>query len=377
MRISDVQHQPRAHRIIWRALASRRMPHAYLFTGPEGVGREMLAVSLAQVLLCASPVKRTGLEGQGPEEEISDACGECQDCRLVEAGTHPDLFLIYRQLGKQHPDPLVRKRLATQLGVDVVRHFLIAQAGHHPSRGRAKVFIVREAERMNDEAQNALLKTLEEPPPDTFIILLAPSLDRMLPTTRSRCQHVPFQALPVEFVHERLRALRPDADPAAMSYAARHSGGSLGQALQVIDDGIYAMKRTWGGRLAELAAAGPAFAAHALAGPFEADARALAKLIAERDPDISDTDATRGGIRILLGVLADFYVDALRKAGGADLPPINADQPEVIAALLRRNNADSISAALRAIQNTESNLARNANIQLTLEGLFIHLGHSA
>lgn len=371
MRISDVQHQPRAQRIIGRALASRRMPHAYLFTGPEGVGKEMFALGLAQTLLCASPVKRPG---RVAEEETADPCCECQDCRLVEAGTHPDLFLIYRQLGKQHPDPLVRRRLATELSVDVVRHFLINQAGHRPGRGRAKVFIIREAERMSRGAQNALLKTLEEPPPDTFLILLAPGLDLMLPTTRSRCQHVPFQSLPVEFVRERLRALRPDADPAAISYMARHSGGSLGQALRGIDDGVYPMKRAWGQRLAELAAAGPSFAAHAQAGPFEADARTLAKLIAERDPDTSDTDATRGGVRILLKVLADFYVDALRQAGGADLPPINEDQPEILAALLRSNDIDSLAAGLREIQNAEAHLARNAHIQLTLEGLFIRLG---
>lgn len=373
MRISDVQHQPRAHRIIQRALAGRRMPHAYLFAGPEGVGKEMLALGLAQTLLCSSPVKRPG---PVPEEEIADPCGECQDCRLVEAGTHPDLFLIYRQLGKQHPDPIVRRRLATELGVDVIRHFLISQAGHRPARGRAKIFIVREAERMSRGAQSALLKTLEEPPPDTFLILLAPGLDQMLPTTRSRCQHVTFQALPVEFVRERLQALRPDAPATAIAYEARHSGGSLGQALREIDDGVYPMKLAWGQRLAEMATAGPSFAAHSLAGPLETDAKALAKLIADRDPDISDTDATRAGIRTLLGVLADFYLDALRRAGGANLPPINEDQPEVIAALLKANSAESLAAALREIQNTEANLARNANIQLTLEGLFIHLARN-
>jgi DNA polymerase-3 subunit delta' len=405
VRISDVQHQPRAHRIIQRALASRRMPHAYLFAGPEGVGKEMMALGLAQTMLCASPVHGAGAEvlqeaeargrageqkegGQDarspvggrdahPPEQYIDACGACQDCRLVEAGTHPDQFLIYRQLGKQHPDALVRKRLATQLGVDVIRHFLINQAGHRPSRGRAKVFIVREAERMSEEAQNALLKTLEEPPPDTFLILLAPGLDRMLPTTRSRCQHVLFSALPPGFVRGRLGALRPEADAAALAYAARHCGGSLGQALREIDDGVYAMKCAWGRRLAELATAGPSFAAHALAGPFEQDAKALAKLIADRDPDISDTDATRAGIRTLLAAMADFYLDATRRAQEADLPLVNADQPEVIDALLRTGGTDGPAGGLREIHNTESNLARNANIQLTLEGLFIRLTQAA
>ena len=103
MSIFDVQHQERAHRIIQRALASERMPHAYLFAGPEGVGREMLATRLAGILLCSSPIRRPIPEGIGGLHNLGegrDACGECQDCRLVAAGTHPDLFLIYRQINR-------------------------------------------------------------------------------------------------------------------------------------------------------------------------------------------------------------------------------------------------------------------------------------
>ncbi len=403
MSIFDVQHQPRAHRIIQRALSCERMPHAYLFAGPEGVGKEMLAHALAQTLLCESPVRRAMPETIAeavPGGQGADACGECQDCRLVGAGTHPDLFLIYRQLNRQHPDAAVRKQKALVLGVEVIRHFLIDRVGTRPSRRRAKVFIVREAERLNESAQNSLLKTLEEPPDATFIILLTHAMDRMLPTTRSRCQQVVFQSLPDDYVADRLRVLRRDAEAPEVTYIARHAGGCLGAALRQIDDGLYALKRTWGDRLAGLfgaagghdresasgratasarrpdpqAARGPA--PHELARPFTDDAKTLGNCVIGRDPEVSQTDATRVGLQSLLAVLADFYLDALRQVNDAQLPQINADQPEVIDQLAQTHTTASLVSALKHLSDAETNLARNAHIELTLETLFIRLAQS-
>ena len=380
MSIFDVQHQERAHRIIQRALASNRMPHAYLFAGPEGVGREMLATRLAAALLCSSPVRRPLPEGiAGPHEpgEGRDACGECQDCRLAAAGTHPDLFLIHRQLNRLHPDATIRKQKALFLGVDVIRHFVVERQAMRPNRGRAKVFIVREAQRLNDAAQNCLLKTLEEPPADTFIILLTSAMDRMLPTTRSRCQQVVFRSLPDGYVTDRLQALRPDASAEAIGYIARHAGGSLGLALRQTDDGLYALKRAWGGRLMELVTAAPGFWPHKLAGPFLTDAKELAKGVAERDPDVSDTDATRAGLQMLLAVLADFCLDALRQGVGMTSGTINADQPDVVDRLRAGYGPGPLGQALRHLSEAAANLGRNAHLELTLETLFIRLAAAA
>jgi DNA polymerase-3 subunit delta' len=377
--IFDVQHQQRAHRVIQQALASQRMPHAYLFAGPDGVGREMLAGRLACLLLCDSPVRSPlpeELAGTTADGHGLDACGRCADCRLVQAGTHPDLHLIYRQLNRQHPDSTVRKQKALFLGVDVIRHFVVDRAGTRPMRGRAKVFIIREAERLNDSAQNALLKTLEEPPPDTFLILVTAGLDRMLPTTRSRCQQVHFRTLPVDYVTERLRELRPEAPTEAIEYLARHSEGSLGLSLQMLDDDLYPLKRAWGERLLELVAGGRGFAAHALAAPFHTHARQLAERVSERDPDVSDTDAARNGLQTLLGVLGDFYLDALRLKVGFASCPVNTDQPEVIERLAAGSPV-SLSTALRRLADADASLGRNAGIELVLETLFITLSTAA
>jgi hypothetical protein len=157
-----------------------------------------------------------------------------------------------------------------------------------------------------------------------------------------------------------------------MEYAARRSGGSLGAALRQVDDGLFALKGPWGPRLLELARGGRGFAPHALAKPFEADAKVLAKLVSDRDPDVSETDATRAGLQTLLGALGDFYLDALRQATGATIDPINLDQPEIIAGLAVQSPA-SLTQALRELSEADANLTRNANIELTLESLFIGL----
>jgi DNA polymerase-3 subunit delta' len=216
--LADVKHQATAQRMLQRAISSHRVPHAYVFHGPEGVGKEMLARGLARLLLCESPKRdaepqaSASATAQVNQEHllILDACGVCSECKLVAAGTHPDLHLIYRQLNREHPEPEVRKRKGLEIGVDVLRHFVIDKVGMKPSRGRAKVFLIREADVITPQAQNALLKTLEEPPGTTYLILLVTGLDHLLPTTLSRCQVVQFDALPYQFVRERLRAMRPD-----------------------------------------------------------------------------------------------------------------------------------------------------------------------
>jgi DNA polymerase III subunit delta' len=397
--IFDVRHQARAHRVIQRALNCGRMPHAYLFAGPEGVGKEMLAMRLAKVLLCGSrkqvpmpeeifaeggdtpPLAAQGMgheEGAGfrvqgsVAQQAGDACGQCEDCILVDAGTHPDLHLIYRQLNKQHPDSTIRKQKALILGVDVIRYFLIDRAGRKPSRGRAKVFVVREAERLNESAQNALLKTLEEPPPDTFIILLTDALERMLPTTRSRCQQVLFQSLPAAFVGEQVRGRRPEAEAQQAEYAARHAGGSLGAALRLIDDGVFELKRAWGDQIVRLhCEAG--VAPNSLAKPFMEDAGTLGKCVAERDPEVSDTDASRVGLQTLLSALADFYADALRRCTGTAIPLVNEDQSETVGRLAPLGEG-ALRTCMRHLSEADANLGRNASIELTLETMFIGLG---
>ena len=221
MQLSEVRHQERAVSILRRALRSGRTHHAYLFEGPAGVGKELAARALAAQLLCEDDQRAVD----------ADACGRCPACRVFAAGNHPDFHLIHRGLHKLHPEPKIRRQKGLFLVIDVVRHCLIEPATMKPTQGRRRVFVIRDAERMNDEAQNALLKTLEEPPGTACLILVTSSADRLLPTIRSRCQRIPFGLLPTTFVARELQS-RAGLDPTDARALAGLADGRLGVALQ-------------------------------------------------------------------------------------------------------------------------------------------------
>ncbi len=189
------------------------VPHAILLVGPASVGKTTLALDLAAGLLCTAG------------EPSARPCRECRACRLVTDGNHPDLHRLApegagRQIGigeARHPEP------------GTVRH-LIGELALLPVEGGARVAIVEEAERMNEDAQNALLKTLEEPPAGTTIVLCATDEDRLLPTVRSRCARLRLGTVGPREIESAL-ADRGLADAPTAARLARLAGGRPGLAL--------------------------------------------------------------------------------------------------------------------------------------------------
>ena len=172
--------QERAIEFLRRAVITGRIGHAYAFVGPSGVGRKLTALALGQWLLCPahSPLTRTlSPEGRGHGE---GACGQCPACKKVERLVHPDLHLIT-------PD-------GQNIKIEQVRE-LEREASLHPVEGRWKVFIIDEAERMTLPTANAFLKTLEEPPDHTLLILILSQVQALPATILSRCQVVRFVPL--------------------------------------------------------------------------------------------------------------------------------------------------------------------------------------
>ncbi len=351
MPLSDVLHQPRADRLIRQAMSSDRMPHAYIFHGPEGVGRELFAERLARMLLCEKP--------------DGDACGLCRGCEMTGEGTHPDLHLIYRELIKQHPDTAVRARKGIDLGIDVIRTFVLDRVARKASMGQAKVFIVREAEKMTRAAQNALLKTLEEPPARTFIILVAAAIDALLTTVRSRCQPVAFGLLPPEFIVQRLRAEHPDISEDEARFCAQHANGSLGVALRHHTDGLTA----YDARLAETVAGLAGTGVTAAAKRIVDDAKKLGEHHQKRDADISNTEAQRRGLKALFSLLSGGMREGLHASVGADTGG-DGRYAALTGALTPRGAAE----AIRTVVAAERHLDLNVNTQLCVEGLLIRLG---
>ncbi len=200
------------------------MHHAYLFEGPDGVGKELAAFALAQALVC--------------EKAGDEACGVCSACvrALVDPKTsrpkHPDIVPLERalyepvQIGRRTPEN-------QELSIDQVRTLVLSHASYAPHEGRARVFVVRRAEELSISAANALLKTLEEPIDKMHFILLTSQPDALLPTILSRVQRVRFGALP-EALIATLLAARGVALDIAMRVAPL-SGGSMEIALGLCD----------------------------------------------------------------------------------------------------------------------------------------------
>lgn len=190
MPLAEVIGQERAVGVLERSLASGRLHHAWIFHGPAGVGKMTTALAFASVLLDPSAAPDlTGRIVPDPESETQ---------HLLSRGTHPDLHVIVKELAKFSDDKAIRDRKLTSIPLEVIREHLLepaALAANRTGGVATKVFIVDEAHLLNGPTQNAVLKTLEEPPAGTVIILVTDSEDRLLPTIRSRCQRVGFAPL--------------------------------------------------------------------------------------------------------------------------------------------------------------------------------------
>lgn len=189
MPLSDIQHQTQAIDALQGAIRSNRLPHGYIFCGPSGVGKAMTAKALARYLLCDAPIvdERSGK---------AEACGKCTQCRLVDHDNHPDLMFYSKPAdAAMFPIDMVTRRDKSPSTPTINE-----SVQYTPMQAARRVTIVDDAELMTEAAANAFLKTFEEAPEGSYLILLVTSLDRLLPTIRSRGRLVRFRALPTDFV---------------------------------------------------------------------------------------------------------------------------------------------------------------------------------
>lgn len=268
-------------RSAWRA---QRLPHGLIFAGPAGVGKGTLATALAAWFLC-----------EHPGEE--DACGHCASCHLVSSGTHPDYHVIYRQLIRLEK----KDSKARDLSRDLIRDYLLEPASRKPLQGVGKVFVLEEAQTMNRDAANAMLKTLEEPQGRSLIILLTEQAHALLPTIRSRCQMVRFASLPARLVTEKLAGR--GIDPTTAEMAATVAEGSLGLAIRWIEDGVIDKTRELQDQLATVIAGRRA---ENLPAWLAAAAAEYAERQEQRDENISKDQVTREALVLYLRLGTDY-----------------------------------------------------------------------
>jgi DNA polymerase-3 subunit delta' len=282
---------------LMNTVSSGHVVHAYLFAGPAGVGKETTARAFARALLCSQPV-------------AGDACGFCRDCRQVESYNHPDLYTI--------------EPAGASIKIEQVRGML-RRIPYRSYQGGRKVFLIRQAELMTADAANCLLKTLEEPPGDTVIILISEQPQSLLPTILSRCQQCNFKS-------------------------------SMGRALAYAN-GTYQAEQELALRLARDL---PGSACH--------EALAMAEQLAGQ----------KGQVSTILEILKCWYRDLLvYKLTGETGLLYHSDHLDTLEKEYGRFETGRLMAILEEVETTRKKIEANANTRLALEILFLHLAETA
>jgi DNA polymerase-3 subunit delta' len=230
MRFADIVGHAHAKEILLRAARRDRVPHAFLFAGPDGVGKRRMALAMLSFLVCRD------------RGDADDACGQCRPCRMVEAGTFADLAVLAPEKGT--------------IKIDTIRE-ATPRLNFQPLVGPWKCLLIDDAHTMTLEAANAALKTLEEPPDRTLFVLVTSHPDELPRTVMSRCVTLHFGALPTADVAALVARERDIPEDDALAAAAL-SRGSPGRALRLLDSPILAEREAFIATFLDLAGKGPA-----------------------------------------------------------------------------------------------------------------------
>lgn len=301
------------------ALRSGRIANSYIFSGPENIGKEFVAINFAKALNCIS--------------DNEDSCDECISCRKIDDGNHPDIVVIRPQ--------------GTRLKIDQMRS-LQRQGSYRAMEGKRKVYIITEAEKMTPEAANSLLKTLEEPPGAMVLILVTSVYNALLPTIRSRCQAIKLSLAPSTLLYRELvsRFAIPESEA---KWIALRAQGKVGKALALMKDG----KKD---------------SADEVSIPFsnfsQKDSNALLNIFKEAE--------TLGKSQDSLDILLSWYRDLLLiKQGCSDVLLVHSDKKDELERMAQSCSDFQIEKLIKNTLKTRNLMRRNINSTLALEVLML------
>ena len=329
---SSVRGHDRVVESLRSAARSGRFPHALLFVGPEGVGKKTFALALARALLC-----------EERDEAELESCGACPGCVQVDARTHPDLIVAGRPEDKQ------------ELPIKVIRD-LCDEFGLKPARGLRKVAVVDDVDTMNEEAANAFLKTLEEPPPGAVLILVGTAAEQQLETIVSRCQVVRFDPLPAEELATLLVEKGVAATPGEALKLASLADGSVGRAVGLADPDLGRHRRDL---------------IDGLAGDRGFDPGEQVKLMdAFAKQAGKESAAQRRRVRLMIWELARLFRGVLWQTAGLEPPSPDPEDRRAIARLAERLEPEDVFVLAERAMEADYHVQRNLNMTLVLESLF-------
>lgn len=332
-----------------RSIARGRLSHGYLFAGPPGVGKRYFARLLTQCLFC---------ENHNDEELL--ACGECPPCKQVQAGTHPDLLTVGCPKGKRVLPVAAIIGEPERRGKEGLCHDLSLR----PMSADRRIAIIDDANLMNAESANALLKTLEEPPPRSIIILIATQPETLLPTIRSRCQLVRFAPLATADTTDLLLETGMADDPATAAEVAAMSEGSLDIAAQLLNPGLRDLRKTLFQHLGRR--------------PLNR-IESASQLIEALNELGGDSAATRANAVWLVRFVVEYYRAALRWLSlgeTADTPPEVLRFCDALDPAIAESH-EKVMALIERATDAEGQLNRTVPVPLCLETLFDDLGRIA
>jgi DNA polymerase-3 subunit delta' len=320
--LSDIVGHAPLIALLRQAVSSNRVPQSLLFAGPEGVGKRAVAMALAQAVNC-------------PRRQNGDACGTCSTCQRIARGQHSDVTVLDR--GEE-----------ASIRIRALRERVLGSVNYRPFEAARRVFIIDPADAMTVEAQDALLKTLEEPPSAAVIILVSAYADTLQPTILSRCRRLRFGLLVEADVARILTAQGVDA--ASAPRLAARAGGTVSRALS--GKGEFDDDRT--AALGLLAAArGPAILARLKA----------AAALTRHESDRRDREALSDRLAILSSLLRDLSAIGASNA----LPLAHADLADDLGRLVSAFSTERVLSAFATVEAADDALGRNASPKLVAD----------
>ncbi len=345
MGLGQIKGHAPIRRLIARAVARDALPPCLVLTGPNGVGKRRVALALAEMLNCEA---LTSPEAGDPAA-FPDACGVCGACRRIARGVHVDVIII--EPGE-----------TGSIRIDAVRA-AVDQAAYRPFEGRRRVVIFDDADRLVPEAQNALLKTLEEPPSASVFLLVTSRPHLLLATVRSRCPELRFGGVPTDEIADIL-VTRHHVDPTAALAAAASADGSVARALET-GSGDFMQARESAAVVLRTLAAAPNPKRRLEAGKELAGARRTS-----RSSAAAARETLIRRLRALGTLLRDLQVVA---AGGDRACLANADLAAELTELLPSYDTDRALRGFASVERAVNALTRNASPKVVADWLALQI----
>jgi DNA polymerase-3 subunit delta' len=330
MAFRDIVGHQRPIKWLQTAVTTNHLGHAYLFHGELTIGKRLTAIALAQYLHCEAP----------QDAPTPDACGLCRSCHQIAQATHPDFLLIQPEDEQKHNPKITIGQIRD------IEHLVI----YRPLVGSHKVCLIDQADSMTQEAANALLKTLEDPPDHCLFLLISSRPEHLLTTIRSRCITLRFSPLPAAGIYEFLRN-RTDWDATDAQLIAAFSEGRLGSALSCDPTELKVKLRQYWALL---------FGEHA----------ASASRVMDMSEGLVKSNQVQEAIHWFWSGLRDLLLLTLDNSLS---PTLYKDQETALRQLARQMTPFSILPLLHELNQLERGQQRNLNVQIGLEQFFFHL----